>query len=125
MNQVSHRKRWILRFAIVAALLATTCILWNGSVAQEAKPEEKPAAAASAPDEPGEAAAVSSAAEATEAASTGAPLPDGLNKTLPATSHALDTIWVMIAGFLVMWMQAGFALVECGLTRARTPRTSA
>ena len=32
---------------------------------------------------------------------------------------ALDTIWVIITGCLVMWMQAGFALVETGLTRAK------
>src|SRR5262245_6364160 len=44
--------------------------------------------------------------------------PDGLNKSLNTVSHALDTVWVLIAGFLVMWMQAGFALVETGLTRA-------
>src|SRR6185312_14392371 len=65
-----------------------------------------------APNEPGEAAAQ-------DAAASTATTPDGLNKTLPATSHALDTIWVMMAGFLVMWMQAGFALVETGLTRAK------
>ncbi len=32
----------------------------------------------------------------------------------------LDTIWVMIAAFLVFWMQAGFAYVEGGLTRAKS-----
>lgn len=32
---------------------------------------------------------------------------------------AIDTIWVLLAGCLVMWMQAGFALVETGLTRAK------
>ena len=35
------------------------------------------------------------------------------------TTIALDTVWVLIAGILVMWMQAGFALVETGLTRAK------
>jgi Amt family ammonium transporter len=45
--------------------------------------------------------------------------PDGFNKTPTDTSFALDTVWVMITGFLVMWMQAGFALVETGLTRAK------
>ena len=44
----------------------------------------------------------------------------GYNTTLGTTSEALDTIWVMIAGFLVMWMQAGFAFVETGLTRAKS-----
>jgi Amt family ammonium transporter len=31
----------------------------------------------------------------------------------------LDTIWVMVAAFLVFWMQAGFAYLEGGLTRAK------
>ncbi len=31
----------------------------------------------------------------------------------------LDTIWVMVAAFLVFFMQAGFALVETGFTRAK------
>lgn len=31
----------------------------------------------------------------------------------------LDTLWVMVAAFLVFWMQAGFAYVESGLTRAK------
>jgi Amt family ammonium transporter len=49
-----------------------------------------------------------------------APAPTmGFNKDLASMSVALDTVWVMIAGFLVMWMQAGFALVEVGLTRAK------
>ncbi len=45
--------------------------------------------------------------------------PEGLNKTPKATSFALDTVWVLVTAFLVMWMQAGFALVETGLTRAK------
>ncbi|HNR30879.1 MAG TPA: ammonium transporter [Candidatus Hydrogenedentes bacterium] len=36
-----------------------------------------------------------------------------------APQFALDTIWVMIAGFLVFWMNAGFALVESGFARAK------
>jgi len=32
---------------------------------------------------------------------------------------ALNLAWVLVAGFLVMFMQAGFALVETGFTRAR------
>lgn len=31
----------------------------------------------------------------------------------------LDNIWVLVAGVLVFFMQAGFALVEAGLTRAK------
>jgi Amt family ammonium transporter len=35
------------------------------------------------------------------------------------TKVALNFVWMLIAGFLVMFMQAGFAMVEGGLTRAK------
>lgn len=31
----------------------------------------------------------------------------------------LDTLWMLIAAFLVFWMQIGFALVEAGFTRTK------
>src|SRR5512138_3028816 len=40
-------------------------------------------------------------------------------KGLADTQTALNIVWTMVAGFLVMFMQAGFALVETGLTRAK------
>jgi hypothetical protein len=33
---------------------------------------------------------------------------------------ALNIVWTLLCGFLVMFMQAGFALVESGLTRAKS-----
>ena len=36
-----------------------------------------------------------------------------------ATQFVLDNLWIFIAGVLVFFMQAGFALVEAGLTRAK------
>ncbi|HLT95633.1 MAG TPA: ammonium transporter [Acidimicrobiia bacterium] len=36
-----------------------------------------------------------------------------------ATQFVLDNLWVFIAGILVFFMQAGFALLEAGLTRAK------
>ncbi|MEJ2629307.1 MAG: ammonium transporter, partial [bacterium] len=35
------------------------------------------------------------------------------------TFNALDTLWVLIASFLVFFMQAGFGMVEAGLIRAK------
>ena len=32
---------------------------------------------------------------------------------------ALDTIWVLLRAVLVFFMQAGFAMVETGFTRAK------
>ena len=56
----------------------------------------------------------------------------GLCLTLPEAAHAAEeaaveympqaygnTLWTLLGGILVMFMQAGFALVECGLTRAK------
>jgi ammonium transporter, Amt family len=36
-----------------------------------------------------------------------------------ATQVLLDNLWIFIAGILVFFMQAGFALLEAGLTRAK------
>ncbi|MFZ5986538.1 MAG: ammonium transporter [Bacillota bacterium] len=36
-----------------------------------------------------------------------------------ATASAINTIWVLVAAFLVFFMQAGFAMVEAGFTRAK------
>src|SRR5205823_12531968 len=32
---------------------------------------------------------------------------------------AINFVWTLVAGFLVMFMQAGFAIVETGLCRAK------
>ncbi|MEJ5251137.1 MAG: ammonium transporter [Chthonomonadetes bacterium] len=42
-----------------------------------------------------------------------------VQETLTNHKMLLDTLWVMVAAFLVFWMQAGFAYVEGGLTRAK------
>lgn len=39
--------------------------------------------------------------------------------TAASLSVALDTMWVMVAASLVFFMQAGFAMVEAGFTRAK------
>jgi Amt family ammonium transporter len=42
-----------------------------------------------------------------------------LAKQLGDTQTALNIVWTLVAGFLVMFMQAGFAMVETGLVRAK------
>jgi Amt family ammonium transporter len=41
-------------------------------------------------------------------------------KSIADTQTALNIVWTILAGTLVMFMQAGFALVETGLTLRRT-----
>src|ERR1700722_10234296 len=36
-----------------------------------------------------------------------------------ATARALNYVWALLAGFLVMFMQSGFALIETGMCRAK------
>ncbi len=40
-------------------------------------------------------------------------------KQVADSQTAINYVWTLVAGFLVMFMQAGFALVETGLTRAK------
>ncbi len=39
--------------------------------------------------------------------------------TMEELAVALDTMWLLIAAFLVFFMQAGFALLEAGMTRSK------
>ncbi len=38
---------------------------------------------------------------------------------LDALSHSINNVWVLVAAILVMFMQAGFAMVEAGFTRRK------
>lgn len=42
-----------------------------------------------------------------------------LAREVAATQAALNLVWLLLTAFLVMFMQAGFALLETGLTRAK------
>jgi len=41
------------------------------------------------------------------------------NAASAANTVAINFVWTLVAGFLVMFMQAGFAMVETGFTRAK------
>lgn len=62
------------------------------------------------------------AEEAAQAAQAAAPTLEEFTKLAEAVASnkiALDTVWVLVTAFLVFWMNAGFALVESGLCRAK------
>lgn len=44
---------------------------------------------------------------------------EGNKKDIAKSFYSINYVWVLICGFLVMFMQAGFALVETGLCRAK------
>lgn len=75
-------------------------------------------------DNAGEAAAVEATEEAVaeaEAADADEPAPtvESLAADLAVFQNNVNTLWTCLAAFLVFFMQAGFALVECGFTRAK------
>src|SRR3989449_11661505 len=45
--------------------------------------------------------------------------PQATEGDMDANTVAINFVWTLVAGFLVMFMQAGFALVETGFTRAK------
>jgi Amt family ammonium transporter len=45
--------------------------------------------------------------------------PDPLASTVANNTRSINFVWTLIAGFLVMFMQTGFALVETGMCRAK------
>src|SRR5271169_6848693 len=47
------------------------------------------------------------------------PTPQELAGNVAKAFYSINFVWTLICGFLVMFMQAGFALVETGLTRAK------
>jgi Amt family ammonium transporter len=67
------------------------------------------------------------AEDATVASATStAPTEAALTEKLAAIEQGLadrkvvsDTLWVLVTAFLVFWMNAGFALVESGMCRAK------
>ena len=48
----------------------------------------------------------------------------GQEELAPASQFVLDNLFIFIAGVLVFFMQAGFALVEAGLTRSKNVSTA-
>lgn len=126
------------RFLIVLSLALALGTLSTTSWAQDkpAEPAAAPAAAAPAAPTP------DPTASPTEADSTGANYTgasttavltgdkdpktgkiavsvETLAKDTKALKLAINIFWTLVTGFLVMFMQAGFALVETGLTRAK------
>lgn len=105
--------RWL--FAIV---LISTCSA-GYSLGQEASEAAKaPAAEAPAAEPPAAAAATTEAPAAGTPAPAAAP-PPTTEEVLGKLSVGVDTIWIMVCGMLVFFMNLGFGCVESGFCRAK------
>jgi Amt family ammonium transporter len=106
---------------IVASFIGGLSILLvvGLSFAQEAKPAEEPAkveAPAAAPAPPVE-------AKKEDPGAAPAQFTQGLLEQIGGAKVAVDTMWTLIAGMLVFFMNLGFASVESGLCRAKNTVT--
>ena len=113
MLQKLKPKRMIAGFIVVLVMSAHASV---GLAAQQAD-APKPTAAQAPANDPGGAAT---------GTAKDVPVKDPANPTLgevmETVGHnrvAINVVWTLLAGFLVMFMQAGFALVETGFTRAK------
>ena len=127
MRFVTNKKRFI-----IALLLTMMVAIIGGEVFADDQPSPAaPAATASAlaPDPSG---ANTGGVADVVGASAGAPTADDLASLGPkeplalkladTVGHnriAINMVWTLVAGFLVMFMQAGFAMVETGFTQAK------
>src|SRR2546425_4584284 len=115
----------IARRGVVAgavALIVGCAMAFGGwALAQEKKPGDAPAAPAAAtpvpkPDPGGTATGTIADVPAKDA---GKPTLAELAAAVGHNRVAINIMWTLITGFLVMFMQAGFAMVETGMCRAK------
>lgn len=113
--------RWVSvgRGGRLPAALLCLVIGW-GVGASSARAADEAAAAEAAIESPAESAPSAPPAAAPAPAPAPAPLTlESLKAAFDEKAIDVDTVWTLVAAFLVMWMQAGFALVETGFTRAK------
>jgi len=97
-------RKAVATFLLLLAVLSTASVL-------------RPAMAG-AQEPPGGGAVLQSPASVESAAPSAAALAE-VTETIAGVKVALDTLWVMVAAFLVFFMNLGFALVESGFCRAK------
>jgi len=107
----------ILRIQRLLAVLLVAVPLWSDGTMFAQEPP--------VPAEPAKMEAAASAAEAKKADPGAAPaqFTQGMLEQIGSAKVAMDTLWTLMAGVLVFFMNLGFACVESGLCRAKNTVT--
>jgi ammonium transporter, Amt family len=135
-----HLRKWSKRMLCLAALMLIAGTILPAMAADEPKPGDNAASAAAAPaapaapepPKPDPTGANSGTISDTIGAAVNAPTDNDIKlygKSEPLAlklgdviGHnrvAINMVWTLVCGFLVMYMQVGFAMVETGFTRAK------
>ena len=107
-----------LSWIIIFVSLFTVLILPPVTQAEETPSPSAGAGMAPAPRQPDPSGSNTGNGSDVPAAKPGQPT---MEEVISAVGHnrvAINLVWTLIAGFLVMFMQPGFAMVETGFTRA-------
>ncbi len=106
MTRMHRWKRWNdWGRAIILGVFAASLVLPLAAQAEDRAPDPSGANTGTAIDVP--------------AATGGAPTLGEVAAQVGHNKVAINMMWTLVTGFLVMFMQAGFAMVETGLTRAK------
>jgi Amt family ammonium transporter len=106
---------WIIIFVSLFTVLIHPPV----TQAEEAPSTSVAAAAAPAQQQPDPGGSTTGNVSDVPAAKAGEPTLAELASAVGHNRVAINLIWTLIAGFLVMFMQPGFAMVETGFTRAK------
>jgi ammonium transporter, Amt family len=114
-------KRWSVKLAVCALVLTLALV---GKVLSQEKPAPAPAAPAAAapappPSKPDAGGSATGGIGDVAAKDAGKPTLIEVGEQVGKNKVSINLMWVLLAGFLVMFMQAGFALAETGFTRAK------
>jgi len=106
VTRIHSRRRFMKKIASVLLLLLFCCSIGSTLVyAQDRAADPNGAKTGNVADIP--------------AAKPGEPTPGEIADAVGHNRVSINMMWTLITGFLVMFMQAGFAMVETGLTRAK------
>ena len=114
-------KRWttIYLLAFIAMLLLAPLAVWAADEAAPAAPVAAAPATPAVTDAPDPGGTTTGNVKDITAKEAGKPT---LVELMDAVGHnkiSINIVWTLITGYLVMFMQLGFALVETGFTRAK------
>jgi Amt family ammonium transporter len=127
-----HLRKWTKLILCLAALLLAAGTILPAMAADEPKPGDNAAPAAAPAPVPDPSGANTGGVADIYGMSAGAPTDNDFKtmgakeplaaKVADGVGHnriAINTVWTLVCGFLVMFMQAGFAMAETGFTRAK------
>ncbi len=108
-------RAWVAVFAVVACLAQSALVLAEDPSPAAAAAPAPAAAPVAAPDPTG----ANTGTAADVAATDGGKKLDEVAKELGHQKVSINIVWTLLSAFLIMFMQAGFGMVETGLTRAK------